>query len=148
MAQTAAQRKAAQRRVAKQLREGTSPLGGEFRRHVEQELQRRQIGPDIIEPIDPALLWARQEYAEDEDIPLTYVPTNTTWPENGWDHRRTTEAGYNRATETLAVKFYTNGAVYHYYDVKPQTAIAFRRTESPGKFINRVLNAHDYERID
>src|SRR5215469_13683647 len=26
-------------------------------------------------------------------IPLTWNPTNTTWPDNGWDHRRTDEAG-------------------------------------------------------
>jgi hypothetical protein len=89
--------------------------------------------------------------AEDEDFtPLTYDPTKTTWPANGWNHRRTTAAGYNSLTRTLDIEFFTNGAVYRYGTERPvprTIALAFRRTDSPGKFINSTLNSYGYERI-
>lgn len=91
--------------------------------------------------------------AEEEDsdfTPLTYDPTNTTWPENGYDHRRTTAAGYNPNSGTLRVEFYTDGSVYDYGTtrrVPKSVALAFRRTESPGRFINKTLSKYGYERI-
>jgi hypothetical protein len=81
-------------------------------------------------------------------VPLTYDPTKTTWPENGWDHRRTTRAGYDRSEQTLRIQFFTNGAIYNYYDVPPEVARAFYRADSPGRFINAVLNGYEYERIE
>src|SRR5690348_13741253 len=128
MAQSASQRRAAQRKVARQLRRGENPLGGEYQAYVYDEL------------------FARGEAAEG-DVDLTYDPTKTTWPQTGWDHRRTTRAGYNRTTKTLRIQFFTNGAVYDYYDVPPAVARQFRRVESPGRYINAILNNYDYERI-
>lgn len=125
MAQTPQERRAAQKRVARQLRKGINPLGNEF-------------SPEYF---------ARQMAAEDE-VNLTYDPTKTTWPGNGWDHRRTTRAGYNRATQTLRIQFFTNGAIYDYYDVPPAVARQFRRVDSPGRYINAVLNGYAYERIN
>lgn len=161
MAQTPAQRKAAQRRTAKAVKSGGSPLGGEFRRYVEEAIERRDAthfsdgviptvpsSPGGITPpseIEEEFAWGA---GEPYDIPLDYDPTKTTWPGNGWHHRRTTRAGYDRDTETLSIEFFTNGAIYYYYNVPPDVAKAFRRTPSPGKFINAVLNSYYYERID
>lgn len=85
--------------------------------------------------------------AQGDEILFTYDPTNTTWPGNGWEHPRTSRAGYDNVNQVLAVQFYSNGAVYHYYDVPASVARQFRRTNSPGKFINSVLNGYDYSRI-
>lgn len=85
-----------------------------------------------------------------DNVDLTYDPTKTTWPSNGWDHRRTTAAGYNRATGKLRIEFYTNGAVYDYgtrIPIPPQVARQFRRAASPGQFINLHLESYGYERI-
>lgn len=86
-----------------------------------------------------------------DEIPLTWSPTNTTWPDNGWDHRRTDEAGYDKLRGRLRVKFHTNGALYDYGTYKPvppAIARAFRRAASPGIFINQVLEGYGYERIN
>lgn len=88
--------------------------------------------------------------AEQGDVNMTYVPTATTYPGNGWDHPRTSEAGYNRDTGILRIEFYTNGALYDYgtkKPVPPSVARAFRRTASPGRFINSTLEAYGYERV-
>lgn len=93
-----------------------------------------------------ATRFAKQSAPED-DVMLTYRPTNTTYPGNGWSHPRTSAAGYNRSTRTLRVQFYSNGAQYDYYDVPPSVARAFHQTASPGKFINSTLNGYDYTRV-
>lgn len=85
-----------------------------------------------------------------EFVPLTYDPTNTTWPENGWHHRRTSRAGYDRETGILRIQFFSNGAVYDYgtsHPVPPDVAKRFRRVDSPGRFINSTLNGYGYERV-
>lgn len=90
-----------------------------------------------------------ENYPEDF-IPLTYSPTKTSWPENGWDHRRTIAAGYNRTTGLLRVKFFTDGAEYDYgtaTPVPPYIAYQFRNTNSPGRFINSTLESYGYERL-
>jgi hypothetical protein len=134
MAQTPAQRRAAQRRAARQLRRGQSPIEG-FGEYS------REVG------------FSQREASEDEVL-FTYEPTKTSWPGNGWNHRRTDRAGYNRASQTLRVQFHTNGAIYDYYDVPPPVARAFYRGIngqgglSTGRFINSVLNNYEYERIN
>jgi hypothetical protein len=84
-------------------------------------------------------------------IPLTYAPTKTSWPANGWDHRRTVAAGYNRANGTLRVKFFTDGAVYDYgveTPVPPYVAYQFRSYFSPGIFIRTTLETYGYTRVE
>lgn len=153
MAQTPAQRRAAQRKVKQALQGGQNPLGGEFGRQAakarETFLTEQRRLRERLEDYerDEALRFGRQE-GVGEVIPFTYRPTKTTWPGNGWKHRRTTAAGYDRLTQTLRVQFFTNGAVYDYYDVPPAVARQFRRAESPGKFINSVLNGYEYSRVD
>lgn len=88
------------------------------------------------------------EEGEGDFIAWSYDPSKTTWPQNGWDHRRTNRAGYNKTTQTLRIEFYTNGAVYNYYNVPQSVARSFRRAVSPGQFIDAVLNGFPYERIN
>lgn len=125
-------RRKAQRRTAAALRRGESPLGGEFASYV-RTARDEQFSAGS---------------GDDDEIPLSYDPTKTTWPSNGWDHRRTTAAGYNRETETLRVQFFTNGAIYDYWPVSPAEAKAFKRAPSPGIYINQILNAKNYQRVD
>ena len=89
--------------------------------------------------------------AEDDFIPLTYDPTHTSWPANGYNHRRTSAAGYDKRRGILRIEFFTDGALYDYGTVKPvppSVAMAFRRANSPGRFKNTTLEAYGYERIN
>jgi hypothetical protein len=91
------------------------------------------------------------EEAQGDFIPLTYAPSKTSWPGNGHDHRRTTAAGYSRETGILRVEFYTNGAVYDYgvdTPVPPYIAYQYRTVQSPGRFINAVLEGYGYQRVN
>lgn len=72
---------------------------------------------------------------------LPYAPTPSINP----PRPRTTAAGYSRETETLRIQF-RNGAIYEYYDVPPRVYRNFRRVKSPGRAINRTLNAYNYAR--
>jgi len=85
-----------------------------------------------------------------DEILMTYDPTATTWPQNGWDHRRTTAAGYDKTTGRLRIEFFTDGSLYDYgtsRPVPPEVARQFRRAESPGSFINQILEGYGYERV-
>lgn len=88
--------------------------------------------------------------AEGDFIPLSYAPTKSSWPANGFDHRRTVAAGYDADRGLLRVQFFTDGAIYDYGTVVPvpqYVAYQFRDTQSPGRFINSTLEAYGYERI-
>lgn len=91
------------------------------------------------------------EEGQGDFIPLTYAPTNTSWPENGFHHRRTAAAGYDRSKGILRVEFFTDGSVYDYgtlSPVPPGVAFEFRQAQSPGRYINTVLESFGYERIN
>lgn len=66
-------------------------------------------------------------------------PTRTINP----GRPRTRMAGYDPATQTLRIRF-REGVVYGYYNVPPGVWRDFRRTPSPGKFINSTLNSFEY----
>lgn len=90
------------------------------------------------------------EQGQGDFIPLTYDPTRTTWPANGWKHRRTTSAGYDRSRGLLRIQFFSNGAVYDYgteTPVPPHVAYQFRQAASPGRFINTTLESFGYARV-
>lgn len=92
-----------------------------------------------------------QEEGQGDFIPLTYYPTKSSWPANGWDHRRTVAAGYDRTQGILRIEFFTDGAVYDYgtgTPVPPYVAFQFRQSQSPGRFINSTLEAFGYERVN
>lgn len=60
---------------------------------------------------------------------------------------RTLEAGYNAGERTLRVVF-RDGTPWEYYGVEPVIWQRFKRSASPGRFINRVLNNYPYGRGD
>ena len=86
--------------------------------------------------------------AGDDSLLFQYDPTDTSNPARP----RTQKAGYDRKTQQLRVMFREGAArggetaIYVYYDVPPNVWRNFKRVRSPGKFINRVLNAYPYDR--
>lgn len=88
-----------------------------------------------------------EERADDNrgsaNIPLTENPTKTSNP----SRPRTLAAGYDYDQDVLRVVF-REGAVYDYFGVPTSVAYRFRKSASPGRFINRVLNAYEYSRIE
>ncbi|WP_157407309.1 KTSC domain-containing protein [Actinomadura atramentaria] len=79
----------------------------------------------------------------DDSLLLPYRPTRSINP----PRPRTVAAGYDEETETLRVRF-RDGTPWEYYGVSEQVWNEFRSTNSPGRFINRVLNNYDYGRGD
>lgn len=75
----------------------------------------------------------------DDTVLLPYQPTPSINP----PRPRTLAAGYDKQTETLRIRF-RDGPVYAYNEVTPREWAAFRRTVSPGRYINRVLNVKPY----
>lgn len=70
-----------------------------------------------------------------EDLP-TMLP---------FDSSRVAEAGYSPASHTLYVRF-NDGTPWQYNNVEPNVWRNFRRSASPGRYINRVLNNYSYGR--
>ena len=106
----------------------------------------------LFDPDDAALLpGAETDDAVFNDAPVTneanfdswdyYDPTRTSNP----NRPRTMAARYNKATRTIEVRF-REGATYQYSDIHPNTWRGFKNTDSPGRYINRILNGHDYRR--
>lgn len=62
-----------------------------------------------------------------------------------FDSSRVSEAGYSSASHTLYVRF-KDGTPWQYNNVEPNVWRNFRRSASPGKFINRTLNNYSYGR--
>lgn len=89
--------------------------------HVEQEIELAINGDD-------ALL-------------LPYQPTPTINP----GRPRTLAAGYDERSQSLRIRF-REGEYYTYYNVPPSVWWKFRRTNSPGRFINSTLNNFPYSR--
>lgn len=75
-------------------------------------------------------------------VSLSVNPTKTSNP----GRPRTLAAGYDGKTDTLTVVF-REGAVYEYYGVTGVQWQRFKRSASPGKYINRVLPDKDYFRV-
>ena len=58
-------------------------------------------------------------------------------------------AGYDSATQTMAVRFKGSNFVYHYKGVEPDVAKAFDEAESKGRFFGSTIQgAYDFEKID
>lgn len=75
----------------------------------------------------------------DDSLLLPYQPTPTINPRRP----RTLAAGYDSRAQVLFIKF-RDGAYYTYYNVAPSVWWRFQRAQSPGRFINTVLNNHPY----
>lgn len=98
------------------------------------EQSRNASTPDVLSDIQMAV----QGY----DKPLLpYQPTPTINP----GRPRTLAAGYDDRTQTLRIKF-RNGEIYEYFQVPPSVWWKFQRAESPGRYINTILNRYPYKR--
>lgn len=56
--------------------------------------------------------------------------------------------GYDAETKTLAVQFLSKGkpgAVYHYFDVKPEVYAAFEASDSKGKYFSQWIKRAGYK---
>lgn len=62
-----------------------------------------------------------------------------------FDSSRVAEAGYSSNSHTLYVRF-VDGTPWQYNNVEPNVWRNFRRSASPGRYINRVLNQYSYGR--
>lgn len=110
----------------------------------------RYYGNPLVENSE-ADLFAQSDNASGDFIPLTYAPTKTAFPGNGWEHRRTLAAGYSKSQGLLRVQFYTDGAIYDYgteHPIPPQVAKSFRMASSPGKYINTTLENFGYLKVN
>lgn len=74
-----------------------------------------------------------------------YWPTRTSFPHDSTNKQgpRTLQARYSRRFQWLEVVF-RDGTPWHYEEVPPNLWQSFKRTASPGKFINAVLNDFPY----
>jgi hypothetical protein len=110
-----------------------------------------------------AMLRLHPQYVRPEDFPLVsdeephglqgpFGPT----PDPAWDYYwptrtinpprpRTLQARYSRNLQQLEVIF-RDGTPWHYSNVPPRIWNRFKRIESPGRYINAVLNAYPYGR--
>lgn len=84
----------------------------------------------------------RSQHGDDSEL-LPYQPTPSINP----PRPRTKAAGYDPETQTLRVRF-RDGTPWAYYNVPKNVWRNFRRSKSPGRFINRVLNGYEYSRDD
>jgi hypothetical protein len=75
-------------------------------------------------------------------VEITVAPTKSTNPRRP----RTRAMGYDYETDTLRVVF-REGAVYDYFGVSTDEWWRMKRSASPGKFIKRVLDGHEYTRV-
>ena len=70
-----------------------------------------------------------------------YWPTRTINP----PRPRTLQARYSRNLNRIEVIF-RDGTAWHYDEVGPGIWTRFKRTDSPGRYINAVLNGYPYGR--
>jgi hypothetical protein len=71
-----------------------------------------------------------------------YDPTKSINP----PRPRTEKSRYNAKTQRQEIMFRGGEASYVYEKVTPAEWLAFKKTDSPGRFINNVLNAKPYAR--
>lgn len=99
------------------------------------------IGRPNTGPVNPAVT-STPHPGEDENVPDDW------W---SFDSSRLQEAAYNAQTETLYVRFVKprpGGTPWVYEGVQPNEWRNLRRSQSPGRFVNRVLNSKNYHKGD
>jgi hypothetical protein len=135
-------------------RGGLGHLGHEaISRAVEADRERH--APVIGERprrANPAVITHEEPGEAEAEAELSWRPLRTSWPDNSTSSGpRCSEGSYNPDTGELFVRFYkpTPGQdEYVYEGVSKTEAYNFLRSVSPGRYINRVLNAKDYHRVN
>jgi hypothetical protein len=120
----------------------------ELRRRREVERKREEERPYLPAPGDFPLTSEETPHGLQGPFGPTpdpdwdyYWPTRTINP----PRPRTLQARYSRRFERLEVIF-RDGTPWHYDEVTPGIWNRFKRTESPGRYINSVLNGYPYAR--
>lgn len=150
MVQSRSQRRAAQQRTARQIREGTyqpSSIGAKARqaaRDFEAAQQRAQ------QASRQAVRSSRYDLAEEQfgnvahllgGAPdVVYDPTRSSNPPDP----RTARMEYYRAARVVKVFWGDAGVAYVYMGIDPALWTRWMKSASPGKMINRVLNGKPY----
>jgi hypothetical protein len=139
--------------------------GRGFTGYTHQERERRRLQAIEQHPLGHAL---RPGFRRPGDIPVDhglqgpFSPSPDTDPTTNipdWDYYwptrtinpprpRTLQARYSARAQRIEVIFRAGSpaspdATWHYNDIPPQIWTAFKRNESPGRFINAVLNGWD-----
>lgn len=107
---------------------------------------RAGIAEGFIEQQDPNVQLAIEAYLAGGDTGmLTYDPTKGTTPMP--KGHRTESAAYDRVNQLLFITFRGGVDTYVYENVTQAEWSRFRRAASPGRYIDRVLNLHNYYKI-
>lgn len=142
MVQSARQRRAAQARTARQIREGTyqpSPIGAQARKAASDYKAAQQMVQAI-----------RFDTAEEkfDDIAhliggspdVVYEPTKSSNPSDP----RTARMEYYRAARVVKVYWGDGGNPYVYMDIDNSLWTRWLKSASPGRYINRILVGKPY----
>jgi hypothetical protein len=109
-------------------------------RNPMSEVGRQPHHQPGVMPDAESVALARQQARVQDEPDRVYAPTASSNPANP----RTSAASYYSQTQVLLMEWGDGGVPYAYYDVTPQEWDAFTRADSPGRFINNVLNEHNY----
>lgn len=112
-------------------------LWEQFRTHIESRQQKIEPEAPVME-ID--LLRDKFNNRDQKNADVLYEPTATSNPGDP----RTHAARYWRDERVLQIEWGDGGVAYNYYQVSPEEWRRFVRVKSPGRFVNRVLNAKPY----
>ena len=147
MAQSERERRAAQRELARQIREGTykpSPIGARARRaagayKTTQDRYTRQAA----QPTQKDL--AEEQFGNVAHLiggapDVVYEPTRSSNPSDP----RTARMEYYRAARVVKVYWGDLGRSYLYFQIDPALWNRWMKSSSPGRFINRVLIGKSY----
>lgn len=128
--------------------------GRGFRSYAQELEERNRLRGQLLHP----------NFLRPEDIPIAAQeggiqgPSAIASPDPDWDYYwptrsinpprpRTLQARYSRQYQCLEVVFRdqkSNSGRWHYSQVPEAIWMQFKRTESPGRYINRVLNEFPY----
>ena len=117
---------------------GLGPLGRSAIRAAAQELSAAPVANPQDEQVNPANIVVAEPLPEAETMPQNWKQM---------DSSRIASAGYDPDSQRLYVLFhkpYPGGTTWTYHGVPSNVWRNLQRSQSPGKFVNRVLNHYRY----
>lgn len=153
MPQTPQERRAAQRRLAQEIREGTyqpSRAGRTARKAARQLNERLREAPRPATPAQAAAI-LREQQADDAwflaeqrmgsgQLDIYGPPVRSSKPHDP----RIRMMEYYREAAMVKVYWGDGGTPYVYFDISPPLWTQWKLTASPGRFINRNLRGKSY----